>query len=88
MRLLEDRKECIAKLEEYSKQMDTLRNEHDMYKEIQQALIAKRTYIQENFEEQKAELDQEISRCKEQIERHQREMRERQTANQTARMRF
>ncbi len=45
MKMIQDRQDCTRKLNEYAKQMETLKNEYNMCKELLDASTAKREYL-------------------------------------------
>lgn len=49
MRMIRDRQDCTKKLNDYAKQMESLKNEYNMYKELLDASVAKKLYLQQNY---------------------------------------
>lgn len=64
MRLIEDRLECNRKLQDYTKEMESLKNQLSNGKSALQALVARREYIVNVSDEQKFELQTQISECR------------------------
>jgi chromosome segregation ATPase len=65
MKMIQDRQDCTRKLNEYSKQMENLKNEYNMCNELLEASTAKREYLQQTFQTNKEELDAKIVNSKE-----------------------
>jgi len=68
MRLIEDRKECVKKLEDYSKQMDDLKNELNAQTTILETLMLKRNSIEQGYYDQINEIERQVVECREKID--------------------
>lgn len=67
MKMIRDRQDCTKKLNDYAKHMENLKNEYNMYKELLDASVAKKLYLQQNYEENASDLNDKIANCKEEI---------------------
>jgi hypothetical protein len=67
MRMIKDRQDCTKKLNDYAKHMENLKNEYNMYKELLDASLAKKSYLQQTYEENTSDINDKIVNCKEEI---------------------
>jgi len=83
MRLIEDRKECVKKLEEYSKQMDDLKNELNAQTTILETLILKRNSIEQGYYDQINEIERQVVECREKIDLTKKATKDKQNSSET-----
>lgn len=81
MKLIEDRKECMRRLEEYAKQMESLKNDLTSHNHILDTLTARRVYLQQNFQQEITQLDAEIAHTKQKIDQLKKQTYERQNSS-------